>query len=138
MNAGALKYEVRVQTRSTPIATKAAEIREFCMTAQAVARLDTAGIHTMQEATLTRRISIAAATLILAPGLRFTHGAEPARVILNVAPTAAATDPGPQALLGGAIPSNATQYAWADFTVEGGGDCRIYFDYANADHYHFL
>jgi hypothetical protein len=59
-------------------------------------------------------------------------------VRLNVSPLPSQTDPGPAALIGAESVSGGNSYVWMDTFVEGPGDCRIYFDFKNKDHFHFL
>ena len=59
-------------------------------------------------------------------------------VRLNVEPLNAPADPGPTALIGAESEPGGNKYVWVDAIVSGPGDCRIYFDFKDKDHFHFL
>ena len=59
-------------------------------------------------------------------------------VRLNVQPLSVAADPGPTSLIGGESQPGGYKFVWADVIVEGAGDCRVYFDFQDKDHFHFL
>ncbi len=58
-------------------------------------------------------------------------------VRLNVEPLNAPADPGPTTILGAESTPGGNKYVWVDLYVEGPGDCRVYFDFKDKDHFHF-
>jgi len=59
-------------------------------------------------------------------------------VRLNIQPLPAQTDPGPTALIGGETQPGGNPYSSMDVFIDGPGDCRIYFDFKDKDHFHFM
>jgi hypothetical protein len=84
-----------------------------------------------------RWICAAPLALLIAGSVR-AETQEIPKVVLNVAPAEGESDPGPKSFAGEEIEIGGARYVWADLAVEGGGNCRVYFDYQDNGNFHFL
>ena len=95
---------------------------------------------TMKRSWLMLTAAVAVATVALAIFERPSHseGKDVQTVHLSVLPLNAPADPGPAALIGAESQPGGYKFVWADIFIEGPGDCRVYFDFKDKDHFHFL
>ena len=83
-------------------------------------------------------LGCAALLALILAGPSNGEGAALQTVRMNVQPLALTDEPGPSMLVGGESQPGGYKYVWADIMVDGPGDCRVYFDYKDKDHFHFM
>ena len=59
-------------------------------------------------------------------------------LVLRVAPATPHNDPGPSYVVGAESDPDGTRFTMADISIDGPGDCRIYFDRRDNANFHFM
>ena len=86
-------------------------------------------------------VTIVSLAMVLGAVLRGTirgEGPNVPSVILNVEPASLSADPGPTLTVGVDEDPKGVQFVSSDLYVSGDGSYRVYFDYQDKSHFHFL